>query len=91
MVAGVPPARTKLADLTGRVDGLTGRVDHMSEEIRELRTGLARMGERIENILTGQMGQDLRDLKSRMLVVEEKLMARAHEPPAPPYGGEPKK
>jgi hypothetical protein len=38
VVAGVPPARTKLADLTGRVDGLTGRVDHMSEEIRELRT-----------------------------------------------------
>ncbi|MGC4114429.1 MAG: hypothetical protein QM765_07420 [Myxococcales bacterium] len=61
---GFIETNTKLADLTGRVDGLNERVDQMSGEIRELRTGMTRMGDRIEIILTGQMGQDLRDLKS---------------------------
>lgn len=81
---GFIETNTKLADLTGRVD-------HLSEQTGDLAKRVDRMGDRIENVLTGQMGQDLRDLKNRMVVVEEKLIAGAHERPAPPYGEEPKK
>jgi len=65
----------KLTDLNAKVDGLGGRVDQL--------------GDRLENVLTGQLGQDVRDLKARMLVVEERLdSTRASESP-PPYGKKP--
>lgn len=48
---GFTETNTKLADLTGRVD-------RMGEEIHELREGMAKRGDRIENILTRQLGQD---------------------------------
>jgi hypothetical protein len=40
------------------------------------------LGDRLENILTGQISQDVRDLKARLMVVEEKLGSpAAHENP----------
>ena len=87
---GFIETNTKLADLTGRVDHVSERVDNVGDQIGDLSKRVDRMGDRIENILTGQLGQDLRDLKSRMVVVEEKLISGAHERPIP-YGGEPKR
>ena len=42
------------------------------------------LGDRLENLLTGQLGQDVRDLKNRVHVLEERSLV-AHERP-PPYG-----
>jgi len=65
----------KLTDLNAKVDHLGSRVDQL--------------GDRLENVLTGQLGQDVRDLKARMQAVEERLESnRASESP-PDYGTKP--
>ena len=79
---GFIETNTKLADLSGQVDGLSGRLDSLSGRVE---SGLAALGDRIENVFTGQFGQDVRDLKERVRVLEGRFV---HERP-PPYG-EPK-
>ena len=65
----------KLTDLNVKVDRLGDRVDQLGDRVDQL-------GDRLENVLTGQLGQDVRDLKARMLIVEGRLVSPgAHEGP----------
>jgi len=90
----VAELRAELVKTTARLDETNARLDRLDRRVTEgfidtntktaeLSANVVQLGDRLENVILGQMGQDVRDLKARMVVVEEKLVAAsAHERPA---------
>jgi len=79
--------------LGARLDNLDRRVTQgfldTKTKIADLAGEVHEHGDRLENILTGQFGQDVRDLKARVLALEQQRAPQAHEAQAP-YGEKPK-
>jgi chromosome segregation ATPase len=88
--ARIDETNARLDETNARLDRLDRRVTEgfleTNTKIAELSGRVVQLGDRLENVILGQMGQDVRDLKARMHVVEDKLAsAAAHERP-PDYG-----
>ena len=93
----VKELRAELVKTNARIDETNSRLDRLDRrvtegfletntKIAELSGRVVELGDRLENVILGQMGQDVRDLKARMHVVEDKLASvAAHERP-PDYG-----
>jgi len=84
----------RLDETNAKLERLDRRVTEgfveTSTKLADLSLRVSVLGDRFENVITGQFGKELRDLKSRMDSVEEKLASLgAHEKPPPPYGSKP--
>lgn len=82
---------TRIDETNARIDMLDRRVTEgfieTNTKLADLSLRVTVQGDRLENLVSGQFGKELRDLRARVDTVEEKLAA--HERPPPPYGDKP--
>ncbi|MGC4114295.1 MAG: hypothetical protein QM765_06700 [Myxococcales bacterium] len=89
--ARLDQTNTRLDETNAKLERLDRRVTEgfveTNTKLADLSLRFGVLGDRFENVITGQFGKELRDLKARMDSCEEKLASLgAHEKPPPPYG-----
>ncbi|MEW5851383.1 MAG: hypothetical protein AB2A00_21520 [Myxococcota bacterium] len=92
--AEIRETNRRLDDVNHRLDSTNERLERLEErttegflqtntKLAELTLQVDRLGDRVDNILTGQLGQDVRELKGRMERLASKVFGVSE--PSEPY------